>query len=123
VLSSCDLIAFVSTTDADRALQFYGDTLGLPLVSQSPVASIFQANGTMLRVTVSDKVIPAPYTVLGWAVTDIVASIPALRNRGVKFLRYQGMDQDDFGIWNAPGGGQIAWFKDPDGNILSLTQF
>lgn len=123
MLASCDLIAFVSTSDPVRACRFYGQVLGLPLVDQSPIACVFQANGTMLRVTTTERVIPAPYTVLGWAVTDIAATILSLRERGVRFLRFAGMDQDELDIWRAPSGGQIAWFKDPDGNLLSLTQF
>ena len=123
MLATCDLIAFVSTTNPVGARRFYGDTLGLPLIDQTPVACVFQANRTMLRVTTAERVIPAPYTVLGWAVTDIAATILALRERGIRFLRFDGMDQDDLGLWRAPSGGQIAWFTDADGNMLSLTQF
>ena len=123
MLATCDLIAFVSTTNPVGARRFYGDTLGLPMIDQTPVACVFQANRTMLRVTTAERVIPAPYTVLGWAVTDIAATILALRECGIRFLRFDGMDQDDLGLWRAPSGGQIAWFTDPDGNMLSLTQF
>lgn len=123
MLESCGLIAFVSTTDAARARRFYEDTLGLPLMDQTPFALVFQAHGTMLRVTVAERTVPAPYTVLGWGVADIAAMILELGARGVAFIRYEGMDQDELGVWRAPSGAKIARFKDPDANILSLTQF
>lgn len=123
MLESCDLIAFVSTTDAVRARRFYEDLLGLPLVDSTPFACVFQAHGTMLRITVVERTVPAPYTVLGWSVSDIAAAIHDLGARGVAFIRYDGMDQDALGVWRAPSGAKIAWFKDPDANVLSLTQF
>jgi catechol 2,3-dioxygenase-like lactoylglutathione lyase family enzyme len=117
------VMGFVATSDPDRARKFYRDTLGLPLLSEElPFALVFDANGTMLRVTVVKKVIAAGYTVLGWRVADIVAAAKALSNAGVQFERYQGMEQDTLGIWSAPGGAKVAWFKDPDGNTLSISQ-
>src|SRR5215475_14236507 len=107
------VIAFVATSDPDRAREFYRDTLGLPLVSeQLPFAIVFDAHGTMLRVTVVKEVGPRPYTVLGWEVADIVAAAKAMSHAGVAFERYQGMGQDDLGIWSSPGGAKVAWFKD-----------
>jgi catechol 2,3-dioxygenase-like lactoylglutathione lyase family enzyme len=123
VIGSADLVGFVAATDAERARTFYGDVLGLTLVEESPFACVFDANGTMLRVTMVPTVHAAPYTVLGWAVDDIAASIRELDARGVSFVRFDGMEQDPDGIWTAPGGARIAWFRDPDGNTLSLTQF
>jgi catechol 2,3-dioxygenase-like lactoylglutathione lyase family enzyme len=123
VLGSSDLIAFVPTTDMPRARSFYEDTLGLRLDSESPFACVFDAGGTMLRVTAVDHVAGAQYTVLGWRVADIAATAASLARRGVGLLRYDGMEQDDLGVWTAPGGDKVAWFKDPDGNTLSLTQF
>ena len=99
------------------------DTLGLALVEQNPVACVFDAHGTMLRVTAVPDMKPAPYTVLGWAVADIAAAAQDLRDRGVVFQRFDGMEQDELGIWTAPGGDLVAWFRDPAGNTLSLTQF
>ena len=122
-LAGFDLIAFVSTTNPARAEKFYADALGLLLVNQSPFALVFDAHGTMLRVTVVKRLDPAPNTVLGWAVADISEATRALAARGVVFLRYQGMRQDAQGIWQSPSGAMIAWFTDPDGNVLSLTQF
>jgi catechol 2,3-dioxygenase-like lactoylglutathione lyase family enzyme len=122
-LSEAPLIAFVTTADAGRALDFYRDTLGLRLVSETPFALVFDVAGTMLRVAIAQTVTPAPQTVLGWEVTDIAATVDDLSGRGVVFSRYNGMDQDARGIWTSPAGGRIAWFLDPDGNVLSLTQF
>jgi catechol 2,3-dioxygenase-like lactoylglutathione lyase family enzyme len=122
VLAGDDLIAFVATGDPARARAFYGGTLGLELVEQTPFAVVFRAGATMLRVTVVDSVVTAPYTVLGWAVADIAARVRELEGRGIAFERYAGMEQDELGVWRSPSGARVAWFKDPDGNTLSLTQ-
>jgi catechol 2,3-dioxygenase-like lactoylglutathione lyase family enzyme len=122
MLAADDVIAFVATADPGRARAFYVDTLGLPLEDESPFALVFRANGTMLRVAIAEEVVPAPYTVLGWAVSDIAARVRELAARGVVFERYGGMEQDELGVWRSPSGARIAWFKDPDGNTLSLTQ-
>ena len=122
-LGQFDVMAFAPTIDAVRAVEFYRDTLGLSLISQDSFAAVFDAHGITLRVTsVPQPLTPQPFTVLGWKVPDIGATVKGLAAAGVKFERY--MDsQDDLNIWTAPGGAKIAWFKDPDGNILSLTQF
>ena len=123
MLKSSPLIAFVSTTDLDRARRFYEETLDLIFVEKSPFACVFDAYGTMLRVTRADRVTPADYTVLGWQVADIGTAVDGLAARGVTLKRYDGMDQDSAGIWTTPGGDRVAWFCDPDGNTLSLTEF
>lgn len=123
MLSNARIVAFVGAADAARATAFYRDTLGLNLVEESPFAQVFDANGTMLRVTHVKEVNPVPYTVLGWDVPDISAAAKSLAKAGVVFARYPGLVQDDDGVWTAPGGARIAWFQDPDGNTLSLTQF
>jgi predicted enzyme related to lactoylglutathione lyase len=123
MLGSAEIVGFVSTTDPARARAFYAETLGLELESESPFALVFRVNGTMLRVTVVEERAPQPFTVLGWSVPDIAAAVRALAERGVVFERYEGMEQDELGVWHSPSGGCIAWFKDPDGNVLSLTQF
>jgi catechol 2,3-dioxygenase-like lactoylglutathione lyase family enzyme len=116
------IIAFVPTTDAERALAFYQDTLGFHLVKDDHFALVFDANGTRLRVVRLKEFKPAHFTILGWEVTDIEAGTAELEQRGVRFERYPGLEQDAHGIWTAPGGDRVAWFKDPDGNILSLSQ-
>jgi catechol 2,3-dioxygenase-like lactoylglutathione lyase family enzyme len=124
MLTSSKLIAFVSTRDPARSREFYQGTLGLLLVAdEQPQALVFDAHGTMLRVTIVQEHTPAPYTVLGWSVEDIQATVADLHSKGVAFECYSWMVQDDLGIWTSPGGARIAWFKDPDGNLLSLTQF
>lgn len=120
---SYDVIAFVATANPSKAKGFYGDVLGLRLVSEDDFALVFDANGTMLRVQIVKELTPAPYTALGWKVRDIHAAVTNLQQGGVPLQRYPWMDQDAHGIWTSPSGAQIAWFKDPDGNILSLTQF
>jgi catechol 2,3-dioxygenase-like lactoylglutathione lyase family enzyme len=122
-LADQSLIGFVAASDPERAKKFYRDTLGLPLVSEElPFALVFDAHGTMLRVAIAKEVVPARYTVLGWQVPDIVAAARTLSEAGVRFERYPGMEQDELGIWAAPGGAHVAWFKDPDGNTLSISQ-
>lgn len=123
MLGTGDLVAFVPTTDLERARSFYEGQLGLALKSESPFAVVFDANGTMLRVTAVDEIARAQYTVLGWKVDDIATAVRALAGNGVGFLRFEGMEQDDLGVWTTPSGDRVAWFKDPDGNTLSLTEF
>jgi len=123
MLDAADLVAFVATAKEDEARAFYGGVLGLPLVEDGPFALVFDARGVMLRVAKVSAVDPAPYTVLGWSVPEIRAAVAALAGRGVVFERYAGMPQDELGIWTSPSGARIAWFRDPDGNVLSLTQF
>src|SRR5215475_341057 len=118
-LSQQKIVAFIATQNLDAARTFYRDTLGLPLVDDSPWALIFDAHGIMLRVTPVKEKANAPYTVLGWETADIVEAVTALTKAGVKFERYQGYEQDELGIWTVPGGGaKVAWFLDPDGNVL-----
>jgi catechol 2,3-dioxygenase-like lactoylglutathione lyase family enzyme len=122
VLGSADLVAFVATRDLDAAGAFYGSTLRLPLVEADGFARVYDANGTQLRVTLVESRADAPYTVLGWRVEDIARTITELHAAGVRFKRYAGMEQDENGVWVAPGGTRVAWFSDPDGNTLSLQQ-
>ena len=122
-LASQKLVAFVATLDLDRAKHFYCDTLGLELISEDNFAVAVDAAGTMLRITKVHALAPANYTVLGWQVADITQTADLLQNAGVQLQRYPGMQQDERGIWNAPSGARVAWFKDPDGNTLSITQF
>ena len=124
VLRDSKLTAFASTVDpVGKVKRFYGAILGLRLVSEDGFALVFDANGTPLRVSTVQKMAPAPYTVLGWQVQDIVAAAEALTKAGVVFERYAALTQDERGIWDAPGGAaRVAWFKDPDGNVLSISQ-
>jgi catechol 2,3-dioxygenase-like lactoylglutathione lyase family enzyme len=122
MLGTNALIAFVAAAQPELAKTFYRDILGLRLVSDEEFALVFDANGTMLRIAKVDELRPQSRTAIGWQVDDIESTIRTLVSRGVRFERYEGLKQDDLGIWST-GGGQIAWFKDPDGNVLSLTRF
>jgi catechol 2,3-dioxygenase-like lactoylglutathione lyase family enzyme len=123
MLESCDLVAFVGAADLDRARAFYEGVLGLPVTERTDFACVFDSGGTMLRVTAVPAVAQPGYTVLGWRVSDITAVVRELTGRGVTVLHFDGMQQDEDGIWTTPGGDRVAWFADPDGNTLSLTQF
>jgi catechol 2,3-dioxygenase-like lactoylglutathione lyase family enzyme len=122
-LGSARIGAFVATTDAARAIRFYRDTLGLRLVLDDRFALIFDANGTSLRIQKVASFTPQPFTALGWEVDDITAAIEGLVARGVTMGRFDGMAQDERGVWTTENGDRIAWFRDPDGNMLSLAQY
>jgi catechol 2,3-dioxygenase-like lactoylglutathione lyase family enzyme len=122
MLNEGKVVAFVATKRADRARTFYEGVLGLRVVSDDDFALVLDANGTTVRVTKVEEPVIAPHTVLGWEVADITASVRILKERGVSFERYSSLEQDSLGIWAAPGGARVAWFKDPDGNVLSVTQ-
>jgi catechol 2,3-dioxygenase-like lactoylglutathione lyase family enzyme len=122
-MAQSKIICFVATRQPSKARAFYETVLGLTFVSDDPFATVFDAEGTMLRVQKVHELIPAQYTVAGWAVTDIEARIKELIAKSVRFERFPGMAQDELGAWTSPAGAKVAWFKDPDGNILSLTQF
>src|SRR3954452_9305722 len=104
MLGASELVGFVATTDLDRAGRFYGDVLGLTAIYESPMVRVFNANGTKLRVTLVDELVPAPFTVLGWTVDDIELSVRTLQSNAVAFERFPGMDQNDLGVWTTPGG-------------------
>jgi len=115
-------ILFAATTDAKRARAFYEEVLGLRLVADDQFALVFEVGKLSLRI---QKVAQKPkieYTVLGWMVPDIGAEVRRLSKAGVQFSRYAGLDQDQHGVWRSPTGAKVAWFSDPDGNTLSLTQ-
>jgi catechol 2,3-dioxygenase-like lactoylglutathione lyase family enzyme len=121
-LASHKLMAFVGTQDPVKAKKFYSGVLGLPLAYEDNFAQAYEVQGVLLRVTKVEKVAVAPYTVLGWQVADIATTGKALLQAGVRFERYPRLEQNELAIWNAPGGAKVAWFKDPDGNTLSIAQ-
>jgi catechol 2,3-dioxygenase-like lactoylglutathione lyase family enzyme len=116
------IMAFVGVSNADKARAFYRDSLGLRMLYEDGFALAFDIGGIMLRVTLVNEVRPQPYTVLGWRVSDATATARALASAGITLELYPHLLQDEDGIWTAPGGARIAWFKDPDGNILSIAQ-
>jgi len=123
MLESARAMAFVPATDLGQARDFYEGVLGLEVLDISSFACVFRVGGATLRVAQVGELSPQPFTVFGWVVGAISETMAGLAARGVEFLRYEGMDQDPAGVWTTPGGDRIAWFRDPDGNVLSLTQF
>lgn len=115
-------ILLIACVEEDEALGFYRDVLGLTFVADTPFALVFDVGGTELRIQKTRDLEPARHTVLGWQVDNIEADVDRLSEAGVSFAIYEGMPQDERGIWTTPDGAKIAWFKDPDGNTLSLTQ-
>jgi len=122
MLADQPFVAFIATKDETKARHFYEEVLGLRLVRDEPSAIVFDARGTTVRIQKLDAFDPQTFTVLGWQVPDIDAAIEELAKRKVRFERYPGMDQDERRVWRAPTGARVAWFKDPDGNTLSITQ-
>ena len=121
MLGSIDIVAFVPTKDTEKARAFYEGVLGLCFVKDDGFAMVLDANGIMVRVAKA-QFTPAPFTILGWQVADIEKMVRALQVKGVQFERFGFFEQDALGIWTAPGGDKVAWFKDPDGNVLSVSQ-
>ena len=117
-------VAFIPTTKPEAARAFYEKTLGLRFESADDFAIVFRlgAANIMLRITMVPELTPHQFTTFGWQVDDIVASVTELAAKGVEFTRYGFLEQDERAIWNAPGGTKVAWFRDPDGNTLSLSQ-
>jgi len=122
MLSTDKIIAFLATANAVSTRAFYCDQLGFTAVFEDDFALVLDAYGTELRIQKLQELIPQPFTVLGWSVTSIEKTVSSLTAAGVIFERFGGMQQNDLGVWQSPSGAKIAWFKDPDGNMLSLTE-
>ena len=121
MLSEQPIVAFLPITNPHVAKDFYGGVLGLAIVEDTPFAVVMRTPHAELRLSVVEHVQPQPFTVLGWQVDALDATIDALTAKGVRLLRFEGMSQDDLGVWTSPSGARVAWFNDPDGNVLSLT--
>lgn len=122
-LGKYKIVAFVTIVNVERAKSFYRDTLGLTLLSEEPpFALVFDANGIMIRLGMGKELPKVPGTVLGWQVPEIRSAVRELERAGVQFERFDGLKQDEMGIWNSPTGASVAWFRDPDGNILSISE-
>ncbi len=121
--TSATSVAFLYVSDRQRALDFYRDVMGLELRGSDPFGDFLASGGCLVRMTVMPDHRPAPHPVLGWDVDDIEAAARNLFARGIELTIYEGMGQDTIGIWSAPDGRtKVAWFADPDGNVLSLSQ-
>ena len=123
MLNEGRVLTFVPVSDVDRAMHFYSDVLGLVVTDCSENYCALDAGGVTIRLTLVVDRPTVEYTIVGWSVPDLAAAAAELVQRGLAFHRYEGVNQDEYGAWTAPNGDQIAWFSDPDGNILSLTQF
>jgi catechol 2,3-dioxygenase-like lactoylglutathione lyase family enzyme len=121
VFGSTNIVAFVPTKDAEKARSFYVDVLGLRFIKDDGFAMVLDANGIMVRVARA-QFTPAQFTILGWQVKNIEKVAAELQEKGVHFERFGFFEQDALGIWTAPTGDKVAWFKDPDGNVLSVSQ-
>ncbi len=123
-LRSAKPVVIIATRDRAVSAPFYRDTLGLPLVSEDPYAAVFELNGAVLRLSTVGDWTPHAHTVFGFAVDDIAKTAGVLKRKGVKFIVYPGFGQSDDGVWTSPdGAAKVAWFNDPDGNNLSITEF
>ena len=122
MLNNANIKAFVPTTKPDEAKVFYKDILGLKLLSEDGYALEFEANGILVRVSIVPELKPHAFTILGWNVPDISSTIKSLNEKGVECKKYDFMEQGSLGIWTSPNGSKVAWFNDPDGNVLSLTE-
>lgn len=122
MLEQSRVVAFIATANAKESGAFYGRVLGLTKLEDSPHALVFDAGGTVLRIQKVPSVSPPPYTALGWEVADIESIVQRLTANGVMFQQFEQLPQDNLAIWISPSGARVAWCKDPDGNILSITQ-
>jgi catechol 2,3-dioxygenase-like lactoylglutathione lyase family enzyme len=122
MLGSTNIVAFVPIKDSEKARAFYEGVLGLRFVKDDGFALVFDANGIVVRAAKMKDFTPVQFTVLGWQVSGIENVVQALQNKGVHFEVFGFFKQDELGIWTAPTGDKVAWFKDPDGNILSVSQ-
>jgi catechol 2,3-dioxygenase-like lactoylglutathione lyase family enzyme len=116
------VMAILGTADMDRALVFYAETLGLSVIASDAYGTSLEAGGTELRLTNVPAVVPTPYSQLAWRVTDLNAVALALEEIGVTMVRFDHLEQDEVGAWSGPGGVRVAWFHDPDRNLLSLVE-
>ena len=122
MLGAINIVAFVPTRDPEKARPFYEGLLGLRFIKDDGFALVLDPNGIMVRVAKAPEFKPAPFTILGWQVTGIEKVVTALQEKGVHFEIFGFLEQDKLGIWTAPTGDKVAWFKDPDGNVLSVSQ-
>jgi catechol 2,3-dioxygenase-like lactoylglutathione lyase family enzyme len=122
MLSTNPLIAFIPSKDTGRSRGFYEGALGLRFICDDPFAVVMDSNGIKVRIVLVGEFTPAPFTILGWEVDDINAAVAELSTKGVQFNRYPYFEQSQDGVWTAPNGAKVAWFSDPDGNVLSVSQ-
>jgi catechol 2,3-dioxygenase-like lactoylglutathione lyase family enzyme len=123
MLNSSRIISFIPTLDIEKAREFYENKLGLHLRQKIEGSLIFDVNNALIKISQVQELPPSLYTIFGWDVQNIRKEMKLLKSKGIKFKRIKGLVQDEYKIWAAPDGSEVAWFKDPDGNYLSLTEF
>jgi catechol 2,3-dioxygenase-like lactoylglutathione lyase family enzyme len=123
MLSTARVTAFLATALPRRAAEFYGETLGLPQITEDQFALVFDLHGVELRIQKVERLRPQAFTVLGWQVPHLATVIASLTARGIVFERFSGLTQSVDGVWRAPSGAAVAWFRDPDGNLLSVAEY
>jgi catechol 2,3-dioxygenase-like lactoylglutathione lyase family enzyme len=121
MLGNAPYVGFIPVTNLASANDFFVDTLGLTFVYEDEFALVVAANGTTIRITLVADQRPQSFTIAGWSSDDVAATVSQLKTDGVVFRRYDGLDQDELDIWHAPGGNLVAWFSDPDNNVLSIS--
>ena len=122
MLENSMMVGFIATSMPELSKRFYKELLGLVLIEETPYAIVLESKNAIIRIQKTEQVFPPPYTSLGWEVENITGIVRSLSDSGVQFEMYEGLKQDQLGVWDVPGGSKVAWFKDPDGNLLSLTQ-
>ncbi len=122
MLKNSKLVGFLATSQPELAKHFYTEKLGLSLLEDTPFAIVVESKGSVVRIQKMEQVQPQSYTALGWEVENINETVSNLLKAGVEFKQFDGLDQNELGIWSSPSGAKVAWLKDPDGNLLSLTQ-
>lgn len=122
MLASNSLIAFIPTVNAEKAKAFYVGILGLEFIQDDKFALVLKGGSNMIRIVRLESFTPAPYTILGWEVPNLRQEVQRLSKEGISFTRYPFLQQDEDGVWTTPTGSLVAWFQDPDGNVLSFSQ-
>ncbi len=120
MLNKSKLVSFIATANPAESKTFYQDVIGLTLIAETQFALIFDSNGVTLRIQKVQAVPEVAHTLLGWEVEDMATAVSSLQAKGVQFEQFEGLPQDDDGVWTI-GNEKIAWFKDPDGNTLSIN--
>jgi catechol 2,3-dioxygenase-like lactoylglutathione lyase family enzyme len=121
MLGRAPYVGFIPVSGISSIREFYVKTLGLTFVHEDDFALVVDAHGTTIRITPVPDFAPQPFTIAGWSSEDVVSTVARMREAGVVFQLFDGLDQDELGIWHAPGGDLVAWFRDPEGNVLSIS--
>ena len=122
MLATAKMVGFFLIKDYEKSKAFFETKLGFKFISLDQFALVMSTGGHNIRIVKVPNFTPLQSTVLGWDVADIQAVVIWLKQQGVTCEKYPFVQDQDLGIWSAPGGAKVAWFKDPDGNVLSVSQ-